>query len=485
MTAQSTGRRLDARLPGLVLLLTLIWAVAFAQDQKPQGELPDQEIQPAIEAYGAKQYDQALARLKPLLARSPDAFQVNELMGLIYAAGGKDEIAIPFLKAAVRSQPLSVSARTSLAISLARMGHDSLAEAEFKKATELGPSNFDANHKFGEFYIHIGKLDVAIPYLEAAQRIDSSSYINGYDLATAYLERGDFEKAKQQITALMHEHETAELHSLLGDVDEKSGKPVESVNEYQRAAHMDPSEANFFAWGSELLLHLALEPATEVFKIGSERYPQSARLQIGVGISLYARSSYDKAVSAFLRACDLAPDDARPLLFLAKAYNISTAESPEVSERLKRYVQIAPRNAEAHYYYAMSLWKGTRGKTKQADLTEVKAQLKTATVLNPTFPDAHLQLANLYASEQNFPAAIAEYKQAITLQPESVEAHYRLAQTYVRTAEKERAAAEFAIFERLHKQQNAESERQRKEMRQFVYTMNEQPSGHSAQDNSH
>ena len=198
-----------------------------------------------------------------------------------------------------------------------------------------------------------------------------------------------------------------------------------------------------------------------------------------------AQIACGRAVSAFLRACDLAPNDPRPFPFLAKAYNTSTAESREVSEHLERYVQIEPRNAQAHYYYAMSIWKGTREKSEQADLTQVESQLKTAAALDPSFPDAHVQLGNFYASEQNFPEAIAEYNQAITLQPESPEAHYRLAHVCVQTAEKECAAKELAIFERLSKQRGAESERQRNEIRQFVYSMNEQPPAPSAQDNRH
>ena len=55
------------------------------------------------------------------------------------------------------------------------------------------------------------------------------------------------------------------LHHQLGDVEEKLGNPLEAVREYQRAAELDPSESNLFDWGTELLAHRALEPATEVF----------------------------------------------------------------------------------------------------------------------------------------------------------------------------------------------------------------------------
>ena len=66
------------------------------------------------------------------------------------------------------------------------MGKLDLAEAQFKKAVKLEPRNFDANHNLGELYARSGKVAEAAPFLEQAQRIDPSSYDNGYDLSLAY-----------------------------------------------------------------------------------------------------------------------------------------------------------------------------------------------------------------------------------------------------------------------------------------------------------
>ena len=41
-------------------------------------------------------------------------------------------------------------------------------------------------------------------------------------------------------------------------MEEKDGKFVAAANEYETAAHMDPSESNLFDWGSELLIHRTL-----------------------------------------------------------------------------------------------------------------------------------------------------------------------------------------------------------------------------------
>ena len=120
------------------------------------------------------------------------------------------------------------------------------------------PENFDTNHNLGEFYVHSGKVAEAAPFLEQAQQIDPSSYDNGYDLALAYVLTGRLTDARQLVQDLLKKKNTAELHNLLGEIEEKDGKFVEAANEYETAAHMDPSESNLFDWGSELLIHRTL-----------------------------------------------------------------------------------------------------------------------------------------------------------------------------------------------------------------------------------
>ena len=62
--------------------------------------------------------------------------------------------------------------------------------------------------------------------------------------------------------------DNAELHNLLGEVDENAGDHVEAARELQRAAQMDPSEKNIFDWGNDLLLHRAYELAGGIFSRG-------------------------------------------------------------------------------------------------------------------------------------------------------------------------------------------------------------------------
>lgn len=346
-------------------------------------------------------------------------------------------------------------------------------ELKLKKALQANPRSFEANHSLGEFYIHVGRLTAAIPYLEKAYQINPAHYVNGYDLALAYLETQNYSAARKQVHSMLERQDTAELHDLLGEIYEKSGDYLEAVHEYERAAHQDPSEKNIFDWGIELLVHETLAPAIEVFKRGVELYPRSAKMLIGWGIALYSRGRYDEAVKAFSQATDLDPSDPRPYLFLAQTSGISTAQAPGVTERLRRFAELRPNNPQALYYYALSLWRGERGETRPEDLEVVEKLLRRAAVLDPRFADAHLQLGILCAGRKEYAQAIREYEQTINLNPDLPDAHYRLSQAYVRTGERARAQQEFEIYEQLHKQQLAEGERRRTEIRQFVFALQE------------
>lgn len=205
-----------------------------------------------------------------------------------------------------------------------------------------------------------GKLQAALPHLERACAIDPTHYASGYDLALALLETGKLDEARAQIALMRGAKETAELHNLLGNVEERAGNLAGAAEEYQRAAHMDATEEHLFDWGNNLIQLRAFEPATQVFTAAIARHPQSARLHIGLGIARYSVGQYEDAVKSFFEAADLAPADPRPYQFLGEMYGVAPALGGEVTKRLARFANVHPRNALAQFHFAMSLWKGDR-----------------------------------------------------------------------------------------------------------------------------
>src|SRR3974390_2504457 len=119
-------------------------------------------------------------------------------------------------------------------------------------------------------------------------------------------------------------------------------------------------------------------------------------------MALYSRGNYDDAVKALLHAADLDPADARCYYFLSKAYDSSPGQADEVNERFRRFVDLQPQNAHALYYYAMSLWKGRRAQDANVDFSQIESLLKKAVDFDPKFPEAQLQLGNLYSEQKKY-----------------------------------------------------------------------------------
>ena len=192
---------------------------------------------------------------------------------------------------------------------------------------------------------------------------------------------------------------------------------------------------------------------------------------IGMGISSYARGSYDQAVERLGEASDLTPDDPTPYLFLGRLRSVDAGRSTVYPAKLQRFAERHPENAWANYYYALALLKQRSSPEDTRNLALIESLLKNAVRLDPKLALAYLQLGNVYAESSDSADAIAAYQQAAAADPALEEAHYRLAQIYKRTGDQTNAQKELQLYNELSKQASAKEEKQRKEIQQFIYSV--------------
>ena len=453
-----------------LVLLAAFGCAALLCAQAVPGQRLDADYKAAEADYSAGQYEEAAQRLEAVLPNATRSFEVHELLGLVYASMSENAKALGELQLAVQLKPDSAAARTNLGTILLYSGKADLASEQFRKALQLEPANYDANHNLGELYVRSGQLAKAQALLARARRAKPDVYDNGYDLAMADFLLGRLDEARQVISEVAKEKNTGELHNLLAQVDEKEGKFIDAANEYQTAAHLDPTEGNLFDWGSEMLLHRTYDPAITIFQDATQRYPTSPRLFVGLGLALYSRAHYDEAVKALLRAADLDPSDPQSYLFLSKAYESSPGQAAAVTGCFRRYAEEEPNNARAQYYYAISLWKTQRTGGSTADFGTVESLLKKSIALDDSRADAHVQLGDLYADQHQYEDSITQYERALVLDPNLADAHYRLGMDYVHAGKKDLAQKELAVYQKLRAQHLAEVDKERAEVRQFVYS---------------
>lgn len=344
-------------------------------------------------------------------------------------------------------------------------------ESNLRAALASTPGSFDANHQLGEYYLRGGRYKESLPLLQTAYQIDPTNRGNEYDLALAYEGAGNFSQAREHVQKLLAQKDDADLRRLSGEIDEKLGDPLAAVREEEQAVRLDPSEQNYFEWGSELLLHRAVWQAVEVFGNGVKIHPKSARMLAALGTALFAGARYDEAAVRLCEASDLNPADPEPYIFLGRIAMAAPTPLACVEEKLARFVQLQPGNSLANYFYAMAILKRQEQPPKQEALQQVEALLTKAVTIDHKCSDAYLQLGILYFSQRNFEKAIDFYTKAIEANPQLGDAHYRLGVAYDRTGQATKAKQEFQLHDEIEKSQAAAIENQRREVKQFLVVL--------------
>lgn len=443
---------------------------AQAANSHSAGSAVTQQMQAAYAAYQAGHFAEASQQLETLAPRAPKSFDLHELLGLAYAAQAQNGKASQQFQLAVQLQPNSASARNNLATSLVESGRADEAESEWLEALQVQPLDYSVNRNLARLYLKEGKTATAVPLLEAAQHVNPAAADNTYDLAFAYLLVNRLAASRAITEQMLAQSNSGELHTLLGRLDEREGKYVDAANEFSLAAHLDPSEDTLFVWASELMVHRAYEPAIAVFQQATGRYPQSPRLWVGLGMAQYSRGDYEPSVKALLKAADLNAEDARCYLFLSKAFLSSPSQAEAVIERFKRYAALKPEDAMAQYFYAIALWKGRRLDSGAADDRQVESLFLKSIALDPSKAEVHLQLGVLYNDQHDYARALPEFERAAQLDPALADAHFRLGRAYLRTGEKNKSQAELDRFKQLQAQHQAEIDKERAEVQQFIVT---------------
>ena len=76
----------------------------------------------------------------------------------------------------------------------------------------------------------------------------------------------------------------------------------------------------------------------------------------------------------------------------------------------------------------------------------------------------------MYSDQGRYADAVPEYKNALEINADLADAHYRLGQAYVHTGQKDRAQEQLQVYQRLRAEHLAELDKQKAEIRQFVYS---------------
>lgn len=455
----------------LMTLVCIAWQTARTQSSPtPANSTMEAQFQAAMAAQDKGDLDQAQRLLAGLRAHHPDVFEINESLGLIYAAQKKYTLALPLLEAAVSERPASDAAHANLGAALYKVHRNQQAAAELKRAATLNPANDVAQQSLGQVLLEEHKPALAAAAFSAAVRLRPSDDDLALSYAAALIAAGQFDQASQALSSVATAAQSALAQSLLGEIDENEKKFESAEQHFSRAVELDPSEENLWELGVEFLRHWTFDAATRVFEDASSRFPSSARLRLGLGVALFGNAKYAQAIPVFADLLESAPDNAEYAGILGMPCAAAMLEPRPRCAALVQYAESHPKDARASTYAASFLLHQSDAHSQRP---EVKKLLEVALAADPSLPEAQFQMGTFLQDDGMWKESISYLERAVALKPDFSKAHYRLALACWRTDRKQEAQAQMELEEKFSQQEQDDLDHRLRQVTTFVVNIHQ------------
>ena len=454
-----------------------------------------------------KQPEKAQKELQRAVRLSPRDAVSHINLGKHYARLARMEAAQREFERAVQLDPGSATAHDNLGLVLLAARRYESARGQFQKAVEarhndaeallhllqadLKLKDFSAAHiaglnfvtnggssaaaygQVGAMQAEAGDYEDGIENLERARTLDPHSYQVTYNLGLAYFNRNDAKQAAEILESLRPAQDTAEVENLLGSVYERQRNYLPAGKAFQKAAELDLKNEDYqLDFIFELLAHRSFDAAIPVAEAAVHDFPDSIRLALALGIAYFGRGRQADAVNAFSEACRKFPDAALPVYFLANATD-QTGESVQQPEAI--VAAFSARHPDVfwpYYFLGKYAYEAVIEGEGEGNLEKARRLLEKSLERNPSYAEAHYELANVDSKLRLWNEAISEYQKTVALKPDMSEAHYRLSRAYRRAGETELAEQELQTHQRLKAKEAEDLRTQRTEV--FVYQLRQE-----------
>ena len=305
-----------------------------------------------------------------------------------------------------------------------------VAIAEYKKVTELAPTQPEGFVSLGQAYMEQQDYGAAIAplkhALELSPNLPAAHQLLGYSLlAQGY-----------NAEAIPHLEKVQE-RTALGIAQIGAGQLQAAVENLQAALAQHPNDPDLLYYlgrASGLLSKQSIDSLLEA-------YPDSARAHQALAENYYVLRQMPQAEKEFLEALRLRPDTPELHLELGLVY-AGSAQWPKAEEQFRAQTKLQPGNAEGAYRLGTALLQ--QGKAREA-----RIELQRADRLQPDMPETLYSLGKAAALAGDPPAAEKAWMKLLTIEKASdlaAQTHFALAGLYRKqgkTADAERETREF------------------------------------------
>lgn len=284
-----------------------------------------------------------------------------------------------------------------------------LAETCFRHATELSAGSFAAQFNLGLTLFQDGRAAQAIDSLAKAAALSPSSFETRYVWGRALLETGDKIggiRRLREAQAFRPRH--SGLLALLGVEYLQNGYYADAVHTLSQATQLEPS--------NEKLQLLLIQAYHSNFDLGqaagqarqtAQKFSRSADSQFRLAYQFHMEGRFSESEVAYQRALALDPGHLQTNLALGQVRQRQTRYAEAVSH-YERVLSVEPQSSEARMGLARSCLALKQYQRAGAILTPLSRE-------NPSEPQVHLLLCQLYQAEGKLAESASERQRFLEL----------------------------------------------------------------------
>jgi protein O-GlcNAc transferase len=366
-------------------------------------------------ALQAQQRPGADEELNQAYQLDPDNPIINLELGRLLAASGDDQQAIQLLQHAYALLPQSADAAYQLGLALQRSNRMSEAIPLFQSAAAADPENPDILANLGMALCQQQKATQAVPLLQKAVQLAPDKPIAHQNLAAAYIQLSQFDDAVSELrTALKLSPDSPQLHYNLGLALKMQDNIAAAIPELQTAERLDPAMS---------------EPPYVL------------------GILHMQAGQYADAARELSTSLKLQPENGDGWATLGSVYN-HLDQLDQATAALGQAIQRLPQQPDPHLTLAAVMAK--QNKPEEAKAERAKAAELMRTNMNRQRAEVAANSGTSLLQKGNVPEAIVEFQNAISFDPSYPQAHLGLADAFDRQGKTTDAAAERQKAASLH-----------------------------------
>ena len=319
------------------------------------------------------------------------------------------------------------------------MGDDSAAATEMEKALELAPGDHDLALATAVAEFRGGRLDQALANAETSKALQDS----------------------------------ADIESLIGDIQERRGDSLAAVHNYQAAVTLAPDQETYrVSLALELLRHHTFEPAILVLEQGVKQFPVSLRMRVALALGYFLVNRDSDATTVLLGAMNLESGRTFVLDYMGDLL-IDQGDTPD-AEIVKKVCGDADAHQDSAIGHAVCGGLLLRVQADRADgahYDEPLARLRKAVQLAADNATARCQLGKALELNEQWQDARPQMEACVHLRPDSTEWHYRLSRIYLRLGFQDLAKEQDRLRAEADQKLAAQSQQRYATLARFLYAL--------------